>query len=284
MGEERGDDAALRRTTVRGVVSPVLHIARCQHRVHAVDDARIINLLGQCLHQPPMIDGLNETGDIDIDQPLASMPGAPDLRERGMAGASWAQSMRVTGEHRRRDAFQEQTCDVLHARVVASRKAQRACRPMRCGDIDPSCGCAVVPALFEQPREVGYSCSGEAVHRDGISPTGHGPCIGREIGIGLQPQVRALHEPKQAVHLLPLAGDLLKSVHPLMHGCGSPQHTLVCESWAAMVAVALPLSQWGVRGSWPIALIPLSIRHPRAPAAVPMTGPQGHTATPWPYR
>jgi hypothetical protein len=46
-------------------------------------------------------------------------------------------------------------------------------------------------------------------------------------------------------HALPefLAGDLLKSVQPLMHGCGSHQHTLVFESLAAMVAVALPLRQ-----------------------------------------
>ena len=58
----------------------------------------------------------------------------------------------------------------------------------------------------------------------------------------------------------------------------------VKQHLAAMVAVALPLRPWGVRGSWPIARIPMSIRHPRAPAAGPMTGPQGNTATPLPYR
>ena len=163
---------------------------------------------------------LPETCDIDIDQPLDSMPGAPDLRERGMAGASWAKSMRVAGEHRLIVVFQEQTRDFLYELVVARGDAQRSCLPIRFRDIDPPCGFEAVPALFEQPREVGYSLSGEAVHRDGIYPTGHGPFIGIEIGIGLQPQVRALHKPKQAVNLLPLSGDLLKSVQPLIHGRG----------------------------------------------------------------
>jgi hypothetical protein len=284
MGEERGDDAALRRTTGCGVVSPVLHIARFQQRCHEGDEARISNLLGQGLHQPPMIDVRKATGALDSDPPLDSLPGAPDLRARGMAGAAWAPSMRVTGAHRLLEAFQKQTCDCLHERVVASRNAQRACLPMRCGDLDPSGGCAVVPALCAQPREVGDSCSGDAGHRDGSSPTGHGPLLGRERGRGLQPQVRALQAPQQAVQLLPVAGDLRKRVQPLRHGCGSHQHTRVVESWAAMGAVALPLRLWGVRGAWPIALIPMSIRHPRAPAAVPMTGPQGQTATLWPYR
>jgi hypothetical protein len=91
-GEARGTHAALRRTTVRGVGSPVLPLARVPQRLHAVDAARRITLLGQGLPQHPRRDGRKATGDLDRDPPRASRLGAPALRERGRAGASWAQS------------------------------------------------------------------------------------------------------------------------------------------------------------------------------------------------
>src|SRR6266498_733718 len=86
---------------------------------HLLDELPVINLPLQQGQEKAMINVVEVTGDIDIDQPPGSRPNFADFIQRCMTGASGSEAVRGFREDRLVNSFQQQPGDFLRQLIVS---------------------------------------------------------------------------------------------------------------------------------------------------------------------
>jgi hypothetical protein len=144
IGQQRRDDATLRRSTECLTHMPVFEIARFQHTTNETDEFVIIDPLCEQLEQYLMVDVVEEPRYIDLDQPLDAGPDAANGVQCGVTGAPRSESMTMFREHRLINPFKDASDHLLHQAVVDRWDTKRTQFAVGLGNVDPAHGVWVV--------------------------------------------------------------------------------------------------------------------------------------------
>ena len=137
-----------------------------------------------------MADAVEETFDVNFNNPLHSSPLILHLFQSGVVGFVWPESMRVFREDRLIDLFQKYPEHLLHELVIARGNTERTHLAILFGDVGaPYRGESVLPGL-QHFYQVVHPLFCESVQSVVANTLCHGTRVGVNVRIAPHPQNR----------------------------------------------------------------------------------------------
>src|SRR5487761_1747097 len=100
IGQNRGNDPALRCPAERGAPYPVFQVSGLKHVTHKPEEPVIVNVLRESPDHKIMIKTPETVGDITFDKPGCPGPGLSHVPQCGMASPARTETVRIIGELR----------------------------------------------------------------------------------------------------------------------------------------------------------------------------------------
>ena len=139
VGQQRGNDRALRRAPGAGFAHSLFNHPCFQPLLDQPEQPSVSNAVGQEAHHPAVINAVKERADICVQDPadLASANAIPHRIERVMLPAPWSKSIRETQEVCFINGAQQCCHRLLHHLVFQRSNPQRPLLAVRLLDVDP---------------------------------------------------------------------------------------------------------------------------------------------------
>src|SRR5712671_587554 len=282
VGQERGNHSALWGSFLDGLPSALLHHAGAQPFLNEPHDARITNPVLDELHEPSVIERIEKSTNVGIDDPV-HLPGQHSGIEgiqTVMLAASGPVAIRESEKLCLVDRIKDQHRRRLHDLVLQHRYSQRPLLSIRLGNPGSTNRfCPVSPALepFGQVPEVFLQSLSVLLPRLPIHP---GRRIPLEAVIRLSQRVQRVDVVHEACELellilqCSLTYPLQLTVHPFP--ALNPADVLVLRVSFGRKASLHPLRRCllssivrRLRRYYPSVRLPLSVHHRRTPFGFP---------------
>lgn len=124
--KNRGNDSTLRTSAIGFMEIPVFHIARFQKHTNQVQKASILDFSVQHTNQRGMVDVIETSLDVALNEPLCSGKLMLDHGKCRVAASARSKAVGIDRENWLVDGFQNHTDSFLHQLVSEYRKSQRA--------------------------------------------------------------------------------------------------------------------------------------------------------------
>ena len=178
IGEQWGNDPALRSAAICRVPFPPLHISSLEHHLHQCDYPFVIYLPFQNRQHFLMVDIVKEAFDVELDNPFHTRPVSLNSCQGGMAAFPRTESVRIFGENRLVDLFQQNSDNLLHQLVVTGGYSERTHLTVLFGNISAPHWREAVFLGIERSYQVIHPFLGEAVQGVLGHTSGYGSLVG----------------------------------------------------------------------------------------------------------
>src|SRR6266702_282049 len=235
IGQKRRCTAALGRTLLHARALTILQHTGCQPFLDEPHDAPVRDAMLDELHQPSVIDRVEETPDVHIEHPVHRSREQPRVEriQAVMLAASGTKPVREPEEVRFVDGVQHLDGGPLDDLVLQRGNAQRALPAPVFGDVDPANGLGSVRTALEARSEVPeVFFQGLAVLPPGLPVHARGGFL-LETEVGLSQRVQVVDmvqqcgEPHRPIFLCCLTYPLERTVRtdPALH----PERVLLAQ-------------------------------------------------------